>query len=462
MKLLVRTQSILAGLALISLSSSLLQGCKAREAAGTRLKVVNGKPIADDSVPAVIQIQVAMGGGMSAACTATWVSDSTVLTAAHCITDARGDSSKISVSRGTGKGLKAVKHYIHSSYLRSEANGRDIAVLQFPKNSSNVFIPMALTQAKSGDDLIIIGFGKFDHKIGSSGGKKRIGTNKVRDVDYAGRIMFDGMISPTDKTGTGENVTNSQGDSGGPMIINNRVAGVSSSVNSNPTPEGKLRGNYESVRYPETESWLLGLAKAGVYMVGITPGTENIDPGKIDSPAPSGGAPSPQPENNGGPQDSGAPEAPEAPEAPNVPGSSAPGGQNEIANPPQNPPPSSSGGSGTTALDCNRDYSKIRQGGTGVCINSSSGFCYNYSGGDVRYNMGRVACSSSGGSPSGVSRPSTPKPSDNSQGGLYECNLDYSKIRAGGSGICLNGSSGFCYRFSSGDVRYSSGSVTCP
>lgn len=468
MKNLLWSHTISKGLLFIALTGVVgLNACKSRPEQGTRLKVVNGKPIADDSVPAVIQIQVTLGGGAFAGCTATWVSDSTVLTAAHCITDAGGNASKISISRGTGKGLKASRMYIHKSYLRSEANGRDIAILQFAKGSSNVFIPMALTQAKPGDDLTIIGFGKFDHKIGSSGGQKRIGTNKVREVDYAGRIVFDGMISPKDKTGTGENVTNSQGDSGGPMIINNRVVGVSSSVNSNPTAEGKLRGNYESVRAPEVESWLMELAKAGVYMIGLSPGTENIDPGKIDSPAPSGGSSNQTPESNPGSQDS-TPEAPDAPGVPDTPGSTSPDGENQIANPPQNPPSSTPQPPAQRLLDCNKDYSTIRQGSSGVCRNSSSGFCYRFSGGDVRYNSGRVNCPSSGGSSAGGSSPATPGPDSSAGGnsgsadGLYECNLDYRKIRSGGSGICLNGSSGFCYRFSGGDVRYSSGSVACP
>jgi hypothetical protein len=76
-----------------------------------------------------------------------------------------------------------------------------------------------------------------------------------------------------------------------------------------------------------------------------------------------------------------------------------------------------------------------------------------------------VACSSiAGGGSSGSSIPQTPSPGNGLGSGsvLYECNLDYGKIRSGGSGVCLNGSSGNCYRFSGGDVRYGSGSVSCP
>jgi hypothetical protein len=49
-----------------------------------------------------------------------------------------------------------------------------------------------------------------------------------------------------------------------------------------------------------------------------------------------------------------------------------------------------------------------------------------------------------------------------SQGKLLGCNSDYIKIRTSGeSGICLNASSGFCYRYGGGSVLYSGGSVSC-
>jgi hypothetical protein len=102
-------------------------------------------------------------------------------------------------------------------------------------------------------------------------------------------------------------------------------------------------------------------------------------------------------------------------------------------------------------LDCNADYRQIRSGGTGVCVNKSSGNCYQYSSGDVQYARGPVAClSSDGSSPSG-------EPSS-----LLDCNRDYTTIRAGSSGTCINRSSGRCYRYGSGDVMYAAGAVRCP
>ena len=104
-------------------------------------------------------------------------------------------------------------------------------------------------------------------------------------------------------------------------------------------------------------------------------------------------------------------------------------------------------------LDCNVNYAQIRQGGSGVCLNKSSSFCYSYSGGDVHYGSGHVTCTSSG---SGGSTPPSGTPPTR-----IDCNKNFSTIRAGGSGVCLNSSSGFCYRYGSGNVLYNSGHVAC-
>lgn len=45
--------------------------------------------------------------------------------------------------------------------------------------------------------------------------------------------------------------------------------------------------------------------------------------------------------------------------------------------------------------------------------------------------------------------------------GHLDCNKDYLTIRKGGQGICLNRSSGFCYRYGNRDVLYGQGRVAC-
>ena len=427
--------------------------CKHRDENESRVKVVNGRALKESDFPAVIQIGYELGGGASATCSATWISDRTVLTAAHCIEGADRSPNKVSIVRGTGKGLRALKAISHPTYRPNSGIGHDIAVLVFKEQSSEFYIPVALKQAQAGDPLTIIGFGKFDHLNGRSGGTKRMGTNKVSAIDYQGRVDFVGLVSPINNEGTGESVTNSQGDSGGPMIIKSRVQGVSSSVSKG--ANNKNVGHYESVRAPAISEWLTKLAASGVYILGFSAGTESI--GSTDPTINGGGSsesvtPPTAPlesEEVAPPAPQLEPDNPSEPEPQQLP--------NPSTNPLPTPTPKPAPG-GNTLLDCNRDYVKIRQGGAGVCRNSSSGFCYQYSGGDIRYSQGRVTCMASAGAGSGMRGISpTPTPPQS----LLDCNANYSQIRAGGSGICRNKSSGFCYRYSRGDVQYSLGRVSC-
>ena len=427
---------------------SYLSSCKTRSMDSAGLRVVNGK-IREHDFPAVIRIATRIDSTAFAECTATWVSDRTVLTAAHCVEGTANNPSKVSISSGVGKGLKALKVHNHPTYVPNQGDGRDIAVLEFQANSSNVYIPMSLEQAKVGDLLTIIGFGKFNHEDPRSGGIKRAGNNKVSAIDYQGRVDFNGLIrpnvAPSGQTadgvkqapdGSGENVTNSQGDSGGPMIIKRRVVGVSSSVSK--VASGQNQGHYESVRAKEIEPWLKKLAASGVYMIGFSAGTEGME---ATDPTVSGNeSPAPQPSTQPPTQ-----QDPESEPQPLVPPPAPQPGPKPTPQPQPAP-----------LLDCNQDYGTIRQGGQGICLNKSSSFCYRYSNGDVQYGLGYVSCSSSNSGGSNQN-PTTPPSS-----ATLDCNRDFTKIRSGGRGVCVNRSSGFCYQYYSGNVQYNAGRVRCP
>jgi secreted trypsin-like serine protease len=447
-------------LALATISALQLHGCKQRPESDSRVKVVNGTIVNENGFPAVVRIRFELSSTRSAECTATWVSDRTLLTAAHCVEGADRSPGKLSVSKGTGIGQRAVKVISHPTYRPGCGDCNDIAIAIFKENTSPFYIPVALTQAQVGDPLTIVGFGNFNHETQSGSGVKRRGNNKVSAIDYRGRVDFVGLITPIGDKGSGESVTNSQGDSGGPMIIKSRVQGVSSSVNKG--ANNKNVGHYESVRAPAISNWLTKLATSGVYILGFSAGTEStaatdttvngdVTDEAVAPPSPSDNEEVAPPPPQVEPDD---PSTPDAQPEPNPAPKPAP---NPTPNPAPNPAPTPAPG-GSTLLDCNRDYVKIRQGGQGVCQNSSSGFCYRYSGGDVRYSEGRTNCAASG-SPGGAipGLAPTPKPST-----ILDCNGNYSQIRAGGSGVCRNRTSGFCYRYSGGDVRYSLGRVSCP
>jgi|GEM_PF-2130094 len=237
--------------------------------------VTDGKIMADTDKPAIVQISADLGGGSAASCTATWVSHNTIITAAHCLWDQGRKLSNVKVSRGAGAGAKAVKVLTHPKYVDAQSvpiDNYDVGVLIFPDNSSTESIPVAQAAPQGGDPIMIVGFGKYDHSNGSSGGKKRFGNNKITDVDRQGRLNFEGSARPTTggDDGTGESSVNSQGDSGGPMLFKERIIGVSSSVDSRLTAGGKLRGHYENLRHAPIEAWLIETTKGGANIRGLT------------------------------------------------------------------------------------------------------------------------------------------------------------------------------------------------
>ncbi len=256
-----------------SLALSLLAACRPAVPV-SELRVTDGKAIGDDDRPAIVQISAAIGGGASASCTATWVSANTIITAAHCLYDQGRKLTNVVVSRGAGKGAKAIKVLTHPKYVDSQTvpiDSYDVGVLVFPANSSPEYIPVAPAAPAANDGIVIVGYGKYDHANGSSGGQKRIGSNNISEIDRQGRLTFEGTPRPTTggQDGSGQNVVNSQGDSGGPMLFNERIIGVSSSVDANLTASGELRGHYENLRHGPIESWLRSTIAEGAVIKGL-------------------------------------------------------------------------------------------------------------------------------------------------------------------------------------------------
>ncbi len=418
------------------LSIFTLGGCKFN-VSDSNVKVVNGRKTTAGEFPAVVQLRTDMGGGRSAMCTATWVSDQTIMTAAHCIDEAiGGGASRVSVKDGTGTGAVATGLHVYPNWNRDH----DVAVLVFKPGSSSSWMSIAGRQAKVGDQMAIVGYGKNDHLDNSSGGVRRTGTNTVIEVNSSGRISFDGYVSP--KNNDGSKVTNSQGDSGGPLIIDSKLFGVSSTVSPNYPRRGVNRGNYESMRAPKVFSWLSGLSKKGVKIVGLTPGASQNSTPDNKMPPPNKGDRN-GPDLGDKPNDQAKPKPPPSRNTP------------KDIDPPKN----------NKLVDCNADFSSvILGGGSGVCKNSSSGFCYRYANRSVQYVNGRVSCDL-------AENKKDASPITDKEDGLVEpeqdeplkCNQDFMKIaRSTSPGICKNLSSGFCYRYDRGSILYSSGRVQCP
>lgn len=212
----------------------------------SQLNIVNG--VRDTGqFPSVIQIDTA---GISK-CTATFLNSQTAITAAHCLVDANNIPSRI-----TYNGVGAVAMLRHPNYVHYEPF-YDVALIKFPVGSAPATLIMASQQIRLGDSVTMVGYGysdldysvRLDRAVPSlrtSFNTKKYGSNSFRMLPAAndlggardtlavlrdGLIEFDGFGKNQGSTvfgadGTGLNVSTAQGDSGSPLIVNGRVAGV--------------------------------------------------------------------------------------------------------------------------------------------------------------------------------------------------------------------------------------------
>ena len=216
--------------------------------------VIDGRDAKKNEYPAVTSIELYKGNGMSL-WTATFISDNTLLTAAHCVYGYQDDDIILP------KDFKIKKILIHEAYKNikeQEKNGMggyeylkiayDMALIVMDGSSSNVYMKTS-TSPKPGS-AIIVGYGgknlltvaQMNQKTDESIGIKRIGKLYIEEVNTLGRIdssvrVFNARhwYSFTDmySAAYGEKTSiTSRGDSGGPLIQNGKVVGVISSTDA--------------------------------------------------------------------------------------------------------------------------------------------------------------------------------------------------------------------------------------
>jgi hypothetical protein len=201
LKRVLFSASLWVGVAMLTCSCRFFGG--AHE--GSTGSIHNGVS-ADDKFPAVVRV-----GG----CTGTFVSDTTLIYAAHCL--------KASGNRAIVRSpfiAETSNTFMHPSYNGIGAN--DIAVAIFADGTAGNFRSFYRGSRSRGTEIHMVGWGcdSTDPKRGKKEGRNRLDSSR-------GGVL----ISSSRQTNWGQkgsDVSVCPGDSGGPLFINDKLAGVTS------------------------------------------------------------------------------------------------------------------------------------------------------------------------------------------------------------------------------------------
>ena len=246
---------------------ALMAGCAAEEntplPSQTQQPIVNGTPTSV-GLPVGALTLMHPGGYSGSFCSATKISNSWLLTAAHCLDDSVGPTNLTpgivrfyygpdANNPGAGTLYEVDGFYLHPSYNPGN-NQNDIALVHLttPVGGANYAInSSAMGGSWVGTSIRYIGYGVNDGINETGGGVKRQGDIPISQVN----------TSTYYSNASGANVGVCFGDSGGPGLYNNSgtwyVVGINSTVGA-PSGDPCLgTGNHTRVDY--YASWITGI-----------------------------------------------------------------------------------------------------------------------------------------------------------------------------------------------------------
>ena len=182
-------------------------------------KVVNGSLAKDDAYPEVFAFYSASPTHPNF-CTAVLVGPSVLLTAAHCVYGS--EAFHINFVGETFQAQSIVVNQNFSFRDNNGVNGKDLAVITLDVELDVRAAEIYLGPVEKGLEVTIVGFGLNDNITNIGGGRKRIGKNSLISVKDTLGILG----SAQNSTGNGNKASTGKGDSGGPLYIDGKVAGI--------------------------------------------------------------------------------------------------------------------------------------------------------------------------------------------------------------------------------------------
>lgn len=232
-------------------------------ASNTCFALVNGQLDVNGDYSAVVPLK-----NGRALCTGTFVSDNTLLTAAHCVTpSAPGGGLKTMVNGRVIVPLKALLSPMPEGKEREPKD--DVAVIVFEDGTSDTWFELSRFPPKIGQRVTIVGFGQTDF-VGDnrSDEKRRYGENTISDLPDKGATIKYELSVNSDGSAIGSDVMTGRGDSGGPLFLGNGLLGIVSRGEGK-INKGKLIEYDANLVTIEMEKFLKSTIKSGARINGL-------------------------------------------------------------------------------------------------------------------------------------------------------------------------------------------------
>jgi Trypsin len=208
-------------------SCLLVVSCKTR---GFQLLVTDSVQAKSGEEPAVVKLTMVRKKGSNTHCTATYLSDRILLTAAHCLFD-REDSfrtyNKFLVNGIEVQEIKPHPDYYPASFKGTDFSNWDVALLLMPPTGIQETKSIDLSLVNQGDQVKFVGFGRTtSDEQGNIKGEKHIGCGYISEVQEK-LYLVNGKTPVGVKVGNPD-CTSKPGpaDSGGPAFRNGKIIGT--------------------------------------------------------------------------------------------------------------------------------------------------------------------------------------------------------------------------------------------